>query len=134
MTEEFFYRYRNWVRWCLTKGQRQGHVFSLEGNYRSPQNWYPEPPRPAAIDVPDAVLFNRAFTRLAELSPRHARVIKILTFRAYLRPEWQAQKLGIHHLELADAHYRAQCALFNQVSFLQKSRYHLPRYLKPLYG
>jgi hypothetical protein len=123
MTEQFLLRFENWRRWASTRGLYRGHVFSIEGRYASPQHWYPEPPAPAAIDVPDAVLVNRAYTYLAIIAPRQARVIKILTFRAYLRPQWQAQKLGIHYLELEEAHYRAKRALANQLDFVEKQAY-----------
>jgi len=116
MTEEFSQRFQNWVRWCSVRGVYQGHAFSIEGLYRSPQHWHPEDPRPPEIDRPDAVMVNRAYTRLAILTPRQARIIKFLTFRAYLRPQWQAQKLGIHYLELDEAYYRAKLMLEHQLA------------------
>ena len=114
----FEQRFNNWRRWASARGFYQGHVFSIEGLYRSPQHWHPEPPAQPAIDVPDAVLVNRAYAYLAIIAPRQARIIKILTFRAYLRPQWQAQKLGIHYLALDEAYYRAKRALANQLDYV----------------
>lgn len=109
-------RFENWRRWCFANGRHVGRAGSAEGGWRSPQHWYPEDPRPPAIDVPDAVLVNQAFTSLALLAPRQARIIKIITFRPYLRPQYQAQKLGIHYLQLGEAYHRAKLALAARLS------------------
>jgi hypothetical protein len=50
--------------------------------------------------VLDAILVNRAYTRLALLSPSSAKVIQVLVFMPYLRPQRQAQILGTHYLRL----------------------------------
>jgi hypothetical protein len=123
MTEHFQQRFANWVRWCIAKGLPQGHALSLEGQYRSPQHWWPEGPRPPSIDLVDAVMVNRAYSRLMFLAPKQARVIKLLTFKPYLRPQWQAQKLGIHYLDLGEAYYQAKLMLRNQLDFLEKKVY-----------
>lgn len=111
----FATRFSNWVRWCNQKGLYQGRCGSIEGAYRSPQHWDPPEPRPQPIDELDAVLVNRAFTHLAQLSPRNANVIKIVVFRPYWRPQWQAQKLGIHWQKLGEALAQAKKMLGNQL-------------------
>jgi hypothetical protein len=93
-------RFDNWRRWCLQKGLHQGRVGSAEGNWRSPQIWHPPEPRPAAIDLPDAVAVNRAYTQLAIQSPSAAKAIQVIVFMPYLRPQRQAQILGTHYLRL----------------------------------
>lgn len=120
---DFQERFENWVRWCCSKGLYQGHAFSIEGQYRSPQHWWPEGPRPPSIDTVDAVLLNRAYNRLSMLAPKQGRIIKLLTFKSYLRPQWQAQKLGIHYLDLEKALYRAKLMMRNQLDFLEKGVY-----------
>lgn len=124
-------RFENWRRWCRAAGYHQGHAFSIEGLYRSPQHWYPDPPRPEPLDVNDAVLVNRGYVYLALVAERQAKIIKILTFRAYLRPQWQAQKLGMHWTELGDAYYRAKLMMRNQVFILEKKGYTCPT-VKPV--
>jgi hypothetical protein len=98
--ESFDRRFENWRRWCIQKGLHRGRAGSVEGAYRSPQHWDPPEPRPAEIDVLDAILVNRAYTRLALLSPRSAKVIQVVVFMPYLRPQRQAQILGTHYLRL----------------------------------
>lgn len=112
---EFTARFENWRRWCNQKGLYQGRTGSIEGAYRSPQHWDPPEPRPAEINVPDAVLVNRAYTRLALLAPKQASIIKVLVFRPYWRPQWQGQKLGIHWRLLDEALERAKKMLRNQL-------------------
>ena len=111
-------RVRNWIRWCNQKGLYQGRTGSIEGAYRSPQHWDPPEPRPPSIDALDAVVVNRCYVRLAQLAPSQAQIIKVLIFRPYWRPQWQAQKLGIHYLELDEALQRAKKMLENQLPFV----------------
>jgi hypothetical protein len=108
-------RWQNWIRWCNQKGMYQGRVGSLEGAYRSPQIWHPPEPRPPTIDLVDAVLVNKAYTRLALLAPKSARIIKILVFRPYWRPQYQGQKLGIHYTRLDEALNKSKQMLQNQL-------------------
>jgi len=159
MTEQFLLRLDNWTRWCAGRGlyhraapvslagevmSSEGRALSLEGNYRcesrpddTPTGWgdwlssAPVQPRPA-IDIPDAVLVNRAYVRLATLTARQARIIRIMTFKAHWRPQWQAQKLGIHYLELPSAYYRARLMLAHQLEILDKQA-HYARTVKPVY-
>lgn len=112
---EFHQRFDNWRRWCLQKGLHQGRTGSIEGFYRSPQCWDPPEPRPPAIDLPDAIMVNRAYMYLAQLAPKQANIIKILTFRPHWRPQWQAQKLGIHYTRLDEALDAAKIMLKNQL-------------------
>ena len=120
---DFLLRFENWRRWCVARGLHQGHAYSIEGRYRSPQHWNPPEPKPQMIDDNDALMVNRAYTRLAQIAESQAKIIKILTFRVHLRPQWQAQKLGIHYLVLDEAYYRAKLALKNNVAFLEKVAY-----------
>jgi hypothetical protein len=109
---EFGVRFQNWVRWCVQKGLYRG---SVEGAYRSPQHWDPPEPRPPSIDPLDAVVVNRAYTRLAILAPYHATVIKVLIFQPYIRPTRQAQILGTHYLQLDALLDKAKTMLANQL-------------------
>lgn len=106
-------RFENWVRWCNQKGLHQGRVGSLEGGYRSPQIWHPPEPRPPSIDLPDAVLVNRAYTKLAIQAEHYARAIQTLVFMPYLRPTRQAQILGTHYLRLNELLDKSKLMLKN---------------------
>ena len=123
--DDFPERFENWRRWCIAKGLHQGHAMSIEGRYRSPQHWDPPNPKPPEIDLLDAVLVNRAYTMLAQIAESQAKIIKILTFREYWRPQWQAQKLGIHYLRLDEAYRWAKIAFQNQLAFIEKGNYYL---------
>jgi hypothetical protein len=113
---EFPARFENWRRWADQRGLYQGHAGSIEGRYRSPQHWDPPDPRPPSINLPDAILVNRAYMHLAQIAPKPARVIQILVFKGKnWRPQWQAQKLGIHHTGLEEALTRAKQMLENQL-------------------
>lgn len=113
--DPFESRWLNWIRWCNQKGLYQGRTGSLEGAYRSPQIWHPPEPRPPTIDVPDAILVNKAYTRLAKLSPTNAQVIKTLVFMPWLKPTRQAQILGTHYMRLDELLHRAKTMLKNQL-------------------
>jgi hypothetical protein len=113
---EFPARFENWRRWADQKGLYQGRAGSAEGAYRSPQIWDPPGPRPPMIDVVDAIVVNRAYIQLRLIAERQARVIQILVFRGkHWRPQWQAQKLGIHHTKLEEALSHAKQMLENQL-------------------
>jgi hypothetical protein len=117
---DFEARFANWLHWCRMKGMHQGHAGSVEGRYRSPQHWDPVNPKPEwllLMDVNDAVLLNRAYSQLGEYARR---AIKILWFRPYWRAQWQAQKLQVHHTELADLAYRAKKMMENRLAFIEK--------------
>ena len=114
MTEgiEWEPRFRNWVRWCLSKPRLQGHCGSIEHRYKSPQAdvWDPPEPRSPAIDVRDAIEVNRAYLTL----PRsYQRTIKVIYFCSHWRASWQAQKIGCRVVDLAERAYRAKTALKN---------------------
>lgn len=111
----FEQRWLNWIRWCVQKGLYRGRAGSVEGAYRSPQHWDPPEPRPPTIDVLDAILVNRAYVRLAMLSPSNAKVIQILVFHPYIRPTRQAQILGTHYLQLDKLLDQAKTMLSNQL-------------------
>jgi hypothetical protein len=115
LPDAFSARFNNWVRWCVQKGLYRGRAGSVEGAYRSPQHWDPPEPRPPTIDVLDAILVNRAYVRLAMLSPRNAKVIQVLVFHPYIRPTRQAQILGTHYLELDRRLDEAKAMLANQL-------------------
>jgi len=108
-------RWENWTRWCKQKGLHQGRTGSVEGAYRSPQHWDPPEPRPKVIDVLDAIQVNRGYTQLALIAPKTAKVIQILVFHPYLRPQRQAQMLGTHYLKLDALLNRAKVMLRNQL-------------------
>jgi hypothetical protein len=109
-------RFSNWVKWCNRKGLHQGRTGSAEGNWRSPQIWHPPEPRPEVLNEPDALLFNSAYWQLGE---RVRQVIKILVFRPHLRPQWQAQKLGVHYLKLDEELAWAKTMMKNRVSMIE---------------
>lgn len=159
MTDEFRNRFVNWVRWCRGRDgahrvafvsvdgdlvSSEGRALSIEGDFREKRrvddtptgygDWLESAPVQirAAVNVPDAVLVNRAYLRLAMHADRQARIIRILTFKNHWRPKWQAQKLGIHYLELGEAYYRACLMLSNQVDFLEKQAHSAPT-VKPVY-
>jgi hypothetical protein len=101
------------------RGMHQGHAGSVEGRYRSPQHWDPVNPKPdwlLMMDENDAVLLNRAYSQLGEYTRR---VIKILWFRPHWRPQWQAQKLAVHHTELGDLGYRCKLMMQNRLKYLE---------------
>lgn len=115
----FDIRFENWVRWCNARGHQTGHCYSAEGAYRSPQIWHPPEARPPEIDGNDALTINRAYTRMATLTPRYANVIKVLVFRHRRdRPTLQAQMLGIHWTRLDGELDRAKKMLENTVKTL----------------
>lgn len=117
---EFEVRFKNWLSWCRMKGLHQGHAGSVEGKYRSPQHWDPVNPKPEwllTMNEPDAVLLNRAYSQLGEYTRR---AIKILWFRSYWRPQYQAQKLGVHHTELGDLGYRVKRMMENRLKYLER--------------
>lgn len=128
-------RLTNWKRWCLARGLHQGQANSLEGAYRCPcrpddtptgwDDWLVTPPQiiREPLDRPDAVLVNRGYTMLALFTARQARIIKIMTFRSHWRPQWMAQKIGIHYLELDAAYANAKRMLFDQVALIESSVY-----------
>jgi hypothetical protein len=121
--DNFEVRFANWLAWCRMRGLHQGHAGSIEGRYRSPQHWDPINPKPAwllAMNVNDAVLVNRAFVALTESSPRMARAIKVIWFKANLRPQKQAQEIGCHWKELEEIGYRAKKMLENRLGFIEK--------------
>lgn len=115
-------RFDNWRRWCETRGVQYGRVGSLEGNYRSPQCWEPPNPRPPMIDVPDAILINRAYTWLSIHAPREAKTIKVMTFMHHWRERWKAQKLGIHYTKLDEAYKTARIMLKNVSEHIERKR------------
>jgi hypothetical protein len=114
---EFAQRFENWRRWCVRKGLYQGRTGSAEGAYRSPQIWDPPGPRPMPINDPDAILLNRAFW---QLGGKVRLTIKILVFRSHWRPQWQAQKLGVHYLKLDQELVKAKRMMENRLTFLER--------------
>jgi hypothetical protein len=114
--DSFEARFGNWVRWCVQRGLYRGRAGSVEGAYRSPQHWDPPEPRPPTIDLVDALTVNRGYTRLAELAPYHAKVIKTLVFnpKGYTA-KLQAQVLGSNHLKLGPLLDTAKQMLKNQL-------------------
>lgn len=114
---EFEARFRNWVRFCEAKGIHQARAGSAEGAWRSPQCWDPPGPRPAEIDLLDALEVNKAYVRLSQLANKQARVIQFLVFKyKHARPQYQGQLLGIHYTRLDEALERAKTMLKNQLT------------------
>lgn len=116
---DFDARFKNWVRWCKAKGFHRSRVGSAEGNYRSGQVWEATEPRGEPFDELDALMVNRAFS---ELGGQVRRAIKVIYFREYWRPQWQAQKLGIRMVDLPRVGYEARIMLLNRVEFLERKR------------
>lgn len=63
-------RIANWRRAVLGRGINYGQCMSAEGNFRSPQHWHPEGPRPSAVDMLDADLLERAWRTIRPLQAR----------------------------------------------------------------
>jgi hypothetical protein len=110
---DFDQRFENWVRWCNQRGLHRATCGSAEGNWKSPQVWEAQNPRPAEIDTVDAVRVNRAFTKLALSAPSHAQVIKVIVFMPWLRPTRAAQMLGTHWTRLDEKLNRAKLMMRN---------------------
>jgi hypothetical protein len=111
--DAFDARFDNWRRWCIQKGLHRGRAGSAEGAWRSPQVWDAPNPRPPEIDLPDAILVNRAFTQLALSAPRNANAIKVLVFMGWLKPTRQAQILATHYTRLDELLSRSKIMLRN---------------------
>ena len=107
MKVDFEWRFENWLRWCRLGGLRGRRCGSAEGGYRSPQVWWPEGARGEGVDVVDAVEMNRSYWGLPV---RVRRVVQVLWFRGWWRPQWQAQKLGVHWTKLGElGHWAKRC-------------------------
>ena len=82
-------RIDNWRRWVLAGG---GHHYrpaqSLEGDYRSPQHWHPEAPRPASAVRADAELLEAAWRTVRPLESRSI----ILWHHINRLPEWTIRR------------------------------------------
>lgn len=104
MQNSFSARFRNWLRWAKSTGRFIQKAGSAEGNYRSPQCWEPEDPRGEPVDLLDAALLDKVYLGLPD---RVRKIIKILHFRDRWRPQWQAQKLGVHYLKLEELNREA---------------------------
>lgn len=63
-------RIANWRRAILGRGINYGQCMSAEGNFRSPQHWHPEGPKPLAVDMLDADLLERAWRTIRPLQAR----------------------------------------------------------------
>ena len=111
----FEQRFDNWVRWCRSHGGRVGRCFSAEGAYRSPQVWEPQNPRPAEVDLQDALKMQKAWVRFAQSAPSFARVIDVLVFSPHWEPAWQARKLGMRIRDMQAALDRAKMAFRNSM-------------------
>jgi hypothetical protein len=69
------------------------------------------------MDIPDAVLLNRAYSQLGD---RTRNIIKVLWFRTHWRPQWQAQKIGCHFKELGEMGEWAKKMLSNRLTFIER--------------
>ena len=114
------WRWKNWLRWCVSNPRLSGHCGSIEYRYKSPQAdvWDPPEPKPQPIDSKDAVIVNRAFTYL---DARNQRIIKVIYFCSHWRASWQAQKIGCKVADLSERAYQARRALRNLLQ-LQESK------------
>ena len=111
----FEQRFDNWVRWCRQHGGGGGRCFSAEGAYRSPQVWHPPEPRPAEVDVNDAIRMQKAWVAFSLNAPSFARVIDVMVFHPRWEPKWQARKLAMRIGDLQMALDRAKKAFENAV-------------------
>lgn len=117
----FDVRFENWLRWCREGYREPGdRTGSAEGNWNSPQVW--ETPDPdmgliSPINIPDAVMLNRAYVRMAG---EHRRVLKIVYFRPHWRASWKAQKMGCRIAEIGEKAYRSKKVMQNTLAFLEK--------------
>lgn len=102
----------------------QGHAGSIEGRYRSPQHWDPVNPKPEwllMMNEPDAVLVNRAYSRLSQWAMKTIRVLW-LPYRGKRLSEYQkAKELGCHYTELYDKGLRAKSELASGVALLERT-------------
>lgn len=120
MQRNFDDRFSNWVAWCKYRGLHQDRAKSIEGAYRSPQIWDARNAKPdwlLNMDIPDAIMVNRAYSQLGE---RIRRVIKVIWFKPHWRPQWQAQKLGCHFTQLGELADHAKCVMKNRLDFLER--------------
>lgn len=82
-------RIENWRRWVLAGG---GHHYrqaqSLEGDYRSPQHWHPEAPRPVSANRADAEILEAAWRTVRPLESRSI----ILWWHINRLPEWTIRR------------------------------------------
>lgn len=119
-------RFRNWRAWCLSRGFYRRQTGSIEGDYSGPQgNGHPSgwgdwdqaaPPITQArvvVNVPDAMDVQRAYVRLWQQSERYARVIQVLVFQDWIKPQRQAQILATHYLRLPAELVKAKKMLAN---------------------
>lgn len=117
----FEIRFENWLRWCREgSGEPMERCGSAEGGWDSPQVWdAPEPNMRLLmpVNVPDAVLVNRAYVKMAG---EWRRVLKIVYFRPHWRDQWKAQKIGCRVSEIADRALKARLMLRNLLAFSEK--------------
>jgi hypothetical protein len=81
-------RIENWRRYVLAHGSHYSQARSLEGDYRSPQHWHPEAPRPPSVMRADAELLEAAWRTVR---PPESRSI-ILWHHIYRLPEWTIRR------------------------------------------
>ena len=81
-------RIDNWRRWVLTGGAHYSQARSLEGDYRSPQHWHPEAPRPVSAVRADAELLDAAWRTVRPLESRSI----ILWHHINRLPEWTIRR------------------------------------------
>lgn len=133
MGDEFYPRFQGWVRWCRSIGRYHSKTGSIEGYYRSPQIWDIVEPKGESVDLLDAFLLNKVYSLLPE---RPRRIIKILHFRTHWKPQWQAQKLGCHYLNLNELNNYALIAFSHKLDDVENkvdtSRHGFP--VRPLLG
>lgn len=121
-------RFRNWVRWCLSRGLHRGQAGSVEGGYRSGQVWDEVEPRGEEIDSVDAEVVNRAYAGIEAFARR---VIKVMWFRGWWKDPWKAQKLGVNVRDLEETGLRAKDVLRSRLEYME-SRSHTTRTVKPV--
>ncbi len=81
-------RIENWRRYVIASGYPYRQANSLEGDYRSPQHWHPEAPRPAGVDRQDAELLEAAWRTVRPLESRSI----ILWWHINRLPEWTIRR------------------------------------------
>ena len=111
-------RLDNWRNW-LRQSPLYGQCASLEGNWRSPQTWYPPGPKPERADEKDAWEINLAAATLV----MRLHLLLRLKYLCYglTNPEIAAimrkeLHIRIRHAEVDDIDYEARLALLDALA------------------
>ena len=109
----------NWGRWASVRMREpRGSCYSLEGRYRAPQIWYPEPPRMPSMtakDFEDAQLAERVILTMRKpeigaLCRKYAGMDAYTTYRVWALRAYNYDRV------LPDAEYNVRERLHTAIS------------------